>query len=115
MCDDNGDIEQPKGPKTDSHFNEQGDLVTDDGIDRPASLQQHFTPRVYATLADFFRQLQASLQITPSISRVLASEKRPILILLHKQQPTFALLIRNSNAICVSAVCVSYPSGDQYG
>ncbi|KAG6103670.1 hypothetical protein E4U31_002632 [Claviceps sp. LM219 group G6] len=68
MCDDDGGIEQPKAPKTDSHFNEQGDLVTDDGIDRPASLQQHFTPRVYATLAYFFQQLQAPLQITPSIS-----------------------------------------------
>ncbi|KAG6055509.1 hypothetical protein E4U17_002930 [Claviceps sp. LM77 group G4] len=45
MCDDDGDIEQPKGLKTDLHFNEQGDLVTDDGNDSPASLQQQFTPR----------------------------------------------------------------------
>ncbi|KAG6229342.1 hypothetical protein E4U25_007435 [Claviceps purpurea] len=27
MCDDDGDIEQPKGSKADLHFNEQGDLV----------------------------------------------------------------------------------------
>ncbi|KAG5931421.1 hypothetical protein E4U60_006103, partial [Claviceps pazoutovae] len=64
---DDGDIEQAKGPKTGPHFNEQGDLVTDDGNDRPASLQQQFKPRVYVTLADFFQQLQAPLQITPSI------------------------------------------------
>ncbi|KAG6194802.1 hypothetical protein E4U24_003123 [Claviceps purpurea] len=71
MCDDDGDIEQPKGSKADLHFNEQGDLVTDDGNDRPESLQQQFKPRVYATLADFFQQLQAPLQITQ------LREKRP--------------------------------------
>ncbi|KAG5954273.1 hypothetical protein E4U56_008010 [Claviceps arundinis] len=36
--DDDGESEQPKGDKTDLHFNEQGDLVTDDGNDRSATL-----------------------------------------------------------------------------
>ncbi|KAG6259997.1 hypothetical protein E4U48_000242, partial [Claviceps purpurea] len=40
MCDDDdGESEQPKGAKTDLHFNEQGDLVTDDGNDCSATLQ----------------------------------------------------------------------------
>ncbi|KAG6293517.1 hypothetical protein E4U09_002980 [Claviceps aff. purpurea] len=64
--DDDGEIEKPKEPKTDMHFDEQGDLVTDDGNELSASFQQQFE-RQQAELVSMTAKLEAAQEITAKI------------------------------------------------
>ncbi|KAG6157994.1 hypothetical protein E4U51_007908 [Claviceps purpurea] len=68
MCDDDddGEIEKPKEPKTDMHFDEQGDHVTDDGNELSASFQQQFE-RQQAELVSMTAKLEAAQEITAKI------------------------------------------------
>ncbi|KAG6286343.1 hypothetical protein E4U09_006772 [Claviceps aff. purpurea] len=67
MCDDDDDeSEKPKESKAKMHFNEQGDLVTDDGDERSTSFQQELD-RQQAELANMTAKLEAAQEITAKL------------------------------------------------
>ncbi|KAG5950981.1 hypothetical protein E4U58_001346 [Claviceps cyperi] len=69
MCDDDDDdggIETPKGSKADMHFNEQGDLVVDDGNERSATFYQKFEKQ-QAELANMTAKLETAQEITAKL------------------------------------------------
>ncbi|KAG6152862.1 hypothetical protein E4U51_000319 [Claviceps purpurea] len=69
MCDDDdGESEQPKGAKTDLHFNEQGDLVTDDGNDRSATLSYQIY-RQQTEVADTTAKFEAAQLVTRELKQ----------------------------------------------
>ncbi|KAG6139053.1 hypothetical protein E4U38_008481 [Claviceps purpurea] len=66
MCDDDDESEKPKESKANMHFNEQGDLVADDGNERSTSFQQELD-RQQAELAKMTAKLEAAQEITAKL------------------------------------------------
>ncbi|KAG6241999.1 hypothetical protein E4U25_005016 [Claviceps purpurea] len=58
--------EKPKESKANMHFNEQGDLVADDGNERSTSFQQELD-RQQAELAKMMAKLEAAQEITAKL------------------------------------------------
>ncbi|KAG6311027.1 hypothetical protein E4U44_004747 [Claviceps purpurea] len=58
--------EKPKESKANMHFNEQGDLVADDGNERSTSFQQELD-RQQAELAKMTAKLEAAQEITAKL------------------------------------------------
>ncbi|KAG5951040.1 hypothetical protein E4U57_007138 [Claviceps arundinis] len=78
MADDDDEIGQPKKPKMDPRFNEQGDLVTDDGNDYPEanaspSLQQ-LLQQQQAEIANTTAKLQAAQDIATKLQAAHAPQ-----------------------------------------
>ncbi|KAG6151030.1 hypothetical protein E4U51_000818, partial [Claviceps purpurea] len=76
MHGDSQQEEEPQESKSNLHFNEQGDLVTDDGNERKTSFQQDLESQ-QAKLAGMTAKLEAALDITAKLEAAHLDNSNP--------------------------------------
>ncbi|KAG6065199.1 hypothetical protein E4U32_007683 [Claviceps aff. humidiphila group G2b] len=122
MCDDDDDDESEKQSKSNMHFNEQGDLVTEDGNERQTSSQQDLE-RQQAKLAEVTAKIEAAQEITAKLeaahlknskSKQGSSSKTPGVCQWMPDSFDAIGITDNEIRRCLADFCKMYKDSDKY-